>query len=53
MPPEWKFIGRKTPTYKQVGNAFPPPVAKALGIAIKRALTAVEHIGIEEQEKVS
>lgn len=35
---EWKFSGRKTARYRQVGNAFPPPVAEAVGVAIKEAL---------------
>ncbi|MES9537547.1 DNA (cytosine-5-)-methyltransferase [Actinomadura sp. NPDC000600] len=35
---EWEFLGRKTSRYRQIGNAFPPPVAKALGVAIRRAL---------------
>ncbi|MDV6281499.1 DNA (cytosine-5-)-methyltransferase [Rhodococcus jostii] len=34
----WKFEGKKTSTYRQIGNAFPPPVAKALGVAIKAAI---------------
>ncbi len=34
----WKFAGRKTSKYRQIGNAFPPPVAKAIGIQIKAAL---------------
>ncbi|MFH8771486.1 DNA cytosine methyltransferase [Streptomyces sp. NPDC017958] len=34
----WRFHGRKTSVYRQIGNAFPPPVAKALGVAIQRAL---------------
>ncbi|MEV3992800.1 DNA (cytosine-5-)-methyltransferase [Streptomyces sp. NPDC049837] len=34
----WKFSGRKTARYRQVGNAFPPPVAEAVGRAIKQAL---------------
>ncbi|KAB2371553.1 DNA cytosine methyltransferase [Actinomadura montaniterrae] len=34
----WEFLGRKTSTYRQIGNAFPPPVAKALGCAIRKAL---------------
>jgi DNA (cytosine-5)-methyltransferase 1 len=38
FPPNWEFAGRKTASYKQVGNAFPPPVAKALGSSIKLAL---------------
>jgi DNA (cytosine-5)-methyltransferase 1 len=35
----WTFTGRKTSKYRQIGNAFPPPVAKALGLAIRAALT--------------
>ena len=38
----WRFSGRKTARYRQIGNAFPPPVAEALGSAIRRAL---EHAG--------
>jgi DNA (cytosine-5)-methyltransferase 1 len=34
----WEFTGRKTARYRQVGNAFPPPVAEAVGHAIRRAL---------------
>ncbi|MDJ0412826.1 DNA cytosine methyltransferase [Rhodococcus opacus] len=35
---KWEFTGRKTSNYRQIGNAFPPPVAKALGLAIVAAL---------------
>ena len=35
---EWEFVGRKTSHYRQVGNAFPPPVARAVGRSIVRAL---------------
>ena len=38
FPPDWVFSGRKTNAYRQVGNAFPPPVAKAVGEQIYRAL---------------
>ena len=38
FPDSWEFSGRKTAAYRQVGNAFPPPVARALGEAIRRAL---------------
>lgn len=31
FPDDWAFAGRKTRAYRQVGNAFPPPVAKAMG----------------------
>ncbi|HEX4256854.1 MAG TPA: DNA (cytosine-5-)-methyltransferase [Streptosporangiaceae bacterium] len=34
----WEFTGRKTARYRQVGNAFPPPVAEAVGHAIGQAL---------------
>jgi DNA (cytosine-5)-methyltransferase 1 len=35
---EWRFVGRKTTAYRQVGNAFPPPVARALGRSLKAAI---------------
>lgn len=38
FPRTWKFQGRKTAAYRQVGNAFPPPVAEAVGRAIRSAL---------------
>jgi DNA (cytosine-5)-methyltransferase 1 len=42
FPPDWEFQGRKTAAYRQVGNAFPPPVAQAVGEAIIRALQAAD-----------
>ncbi|MDF2179098.1 DNA cytosine methyltransferase [Aliiglaciecola sp. CAU 1673] len=38
FPDEWQFYGSKTHAYRQVGNAFPPPVAEAVGIQIHLAL---------------
>lgn len=38
FPDEWEFSGKKTASYRQVGNAFPPPVAAAVGKMIRRAL---------------
>jgi DNA (cytosine-5)-methyltransferase 1 len=35
---QWEFTGRKTSNYRQIGNAFPPPVARALGDQLRRAL---------------
>src|ERR1700690_1344752 len=29
FPSSWRFYGRKTAAYRQIGNAFPPPVASA------------------------
>jgi DNA (cytosine-5)-methyltransferase 1 len=34
----WAFHGRKTASYRQVGNAFPPPVAKAVASELKKAM---------------
>jgi DNA (cytosine-5)-methyltransferase 1 len=38
FPDDWAFSGRKTAAYRQVGNAFPPPIARAFGMAIGNAL---------------
>lgn len=50
FPDWWDFFGKKTAAYRQVGNAFPPPVAKAVGeqiiIALKCAVayqSLVDH----------
>ncbi len=40
----WEFIGAKTHAYRQVGNAFPPPVAEALGRSIVNALVGTRGI---------
>jgi len=39
FPDSWQFSGRRTAAYRQVGNAFPPPAARALGESIRSALT--------------
>jgi len=39
FPDDWKFLGKKTPAYRQVGNAFPPPVAHAVAAQISECLT--------------
>ena len=38
FPFDWQFVGKKTPAYRQVGNAFPPPVARAVGTSLVSAL---------------
>jgi len=38
FPDEWLFTGKKTPAYRQVGNAFPPPVAFAVARQINKCL---------------
>ncbi|MFV2195673.1 DNA cytosine methyltransferase [Nocardiopsis sp. LOL_012] len=50
FPPDWEFQGRKTAAYRQVGNAFPPPVAQAVGESIIRALKAAES-GLQPPEE--
>jgi DNA (cytosine-5)-methyltransferase 1 len=39
FPDNWQFFGRKTATYRQIGNAFPPPVADAVARQIFSALS--------------
>ncbi|OGB35285.1 MAG: DNA (cytosine-5-)-methyltransferase [Burkholderiales bacterium RIFCSPLOWO2_12_FULL_61_40] len=38
FPDDWQFAGKKTPSYRQVGNAFPPPVAHAVSAQIAIAI---------------
>lgn len=40
FPSDWEFAGKKTARYRQIGHASPPPVGKALGLAIAAALGA-------------
>jgi len=43
FPSNWRITGLKTAAYRQVGNAFPPPVAQAVGEAIAEALVAFDR----------
>jgi DNA (cytosine-5)-methyltransferase 1 len=47
---DWRFSGLKTARYRQIGNAFPPPVAEAVGTAIRRAL---EHTGAPAADEMA
>lgn len=40
FPDDWQFHGGKTVSYRQIGNAFPPPVAEAVARNLKVALHA-------------
>jgi DNA (cytosine-5)-methyltransferase 1 len=46
FPDSWDFAGRKTPTYRQVGNAFPPPVARAVGERIHACLASKRFVRV-------
>lgn len=38
FPDSWEFAGRKTAAYRQIGNAFPPPVAQVVAKRIREAI---------------
>jgi len=38
FPDSWRLAGKKTSSYRQVGNALPPPVAEAVGHSLASAL---------------
>ena len=40
FPDDWQFAGKKTAAYRQVGNAFPPPVARAVAGQIHKCLAS-------------
>ena len=50
FPDDWEFSGKKTIAYRQVGNAFPPLVAKAVGLAISRAMLRKRRTESEVRE---
>ena len=43
FPRDWIFEGGKTARYRQVGNAFPPPVSEAVGQSIIQALRDADN----------
>ena len=49
FPDWWEFTGKKTAAYRQVGNAFPPPVAQAVAEQIKLALEAYKYANKADQ----
>ena len=38
FPSHWRFAGGKTAAYRQVGNAFPPPVSAAVATSVRTCL---------------
>lgn len=47
FPADWEFTGGKTAGWRQVGNAFPPPVAAAVGRQIRKALSAAKSVSTQ------
>lgn len=46
FPDDWQFYGRKTPAYRQVGNAFPPPFARAVAQSLKDCLAVRRLVAV-------
>ena len=50
FPDEWNFGNKKTRACRMIGNAFPPPVAKAVGLQIVKVLDhGINNIASEEE----
>jgi DNA (cytosine-5)-methyltransferase 1 len=50
FPDEWQFSGGKTASYRQVGNAFPPPVAAAVARQILNAISLKTAVNLAAAE---
>lgn len=50
FPDDWQFGDKKTTACRMIGNAFPPPVAKAVGLKIKQVLdyASIDSTGTTE-----
>lgn len=48
FPDDWKFSGKKTASYRQVGNAFPPPVAQAVAENIYESLNSASMTNLNK-----
>ena len=51
FPDDFEFIGNQQETYVQVGNAVPPLLAKAVGIAVKRFLNKYNQASVGKSKK--
>ena len=52
FPADWRFWGRKTAAYRQIGNAFPPPVARAVGHSVSSAVIAAREISAADPQRL-
>lgn len=50
FPDDWGFWGKKTAAYRQVGNAFPPPVAHAVAAQIALAIHTTRKVRRKTRE---
>ena len=50
FPDDWSFGVKKTTACRMIGNAFPPPVAKEVGLCIKKVLDN-ERVTYSESKK--
>jgi len=46
FPDDWSLSGGKTAAYRQVGNAFPPPVARAVAERLRIALESRKSVSV-------
>jgi DNA (cytosine-5)-methyltransferase 1 len=46
FPDDWQFSGGKTAAYRQVGNAFPPPFARAVAESLRVCLTTSRAVRV-------
>tara|TARA_R110000787_G_scaffold71960_2_gene160334 strand:- start:317 stop:1303 length:987 start_codon:yes stop_codon:yes gene_type:complete len=44
FPDDWEIFGKKTTAYRQVGNAFPPPVARSVALEIAKSMNVSSSI---------
>ena len=51
FPDSYKFYGTVSDKYKQVGNAVAPPVAKFIGLEIRKAM-AKRNVRMESEENI-
>jgi DNA (cytosine-5)-methyltransferase 1 len=49
FPDSWQFAGGKTAAYRQIGNAFPPPVAEIVARKIRDAILAESETTVKTQ----
>lgn len=52
FPDDWQFGKKKTTACRMIGNAFPPPVAREIGLKIKQVLEYADNY-IKREEKIS